>query len=88
MGESSIIVLCYINGNMINAPNEICFNSSPSKVVLVRSNTTFNDLVACLSQALCKGSSQVKLKLVYRYAINLVDGNFNFVTLLINAEFL
>ncbi|KAL6319743.1 hypothetical protein AAG906_026838 [Vitis piasezkii] len=71
---------------MINAPNEICFNSSPSKVVLVRSNTTFNDLVACLSQALCKGSSQVKLKLVYHYAINLGDGNFNFATLLINDD--
>ena len=84
MGESSITVLCCINGNIINAPNVICYNSPPSKVVLVRSNTTFNDLVACLSQVLCKDSSQVKLKLVYGYPINLGDGSFNFVALPIN----
>ena len=64
MRESSITVLFYINGNMINAPNEIYYNSPPPKVVLVGSNTTFNDFVACLGRALCKGSSQVKLKLV------------------------
>ena len=86
MRDNSIMVFCYINSNMINVPNKICYNFSPSKVVLVKSNTTFYDLVTCLCDALCKGSSQVKLKLVYHYSINLGDGNFNFVALSINDD--
>ncbi|RVW12827.1 hypothetical protein CK203_113436 [Vitis vinifera] len=63
MRDNSIMVFCYINSNMINVPNKICYNFSP-----------------------IKGSSQVKLKLVYHYSINLGDGNFNFVALSINDD--
>lgn len=77
-------MLCYINGHMINAPNGICYNSPPSKVVLVRSNTTLNDLVARLCEVLWKGLSQIKLKLVFHYLINLGDSNFNFVAVPVN----
>lgn len=84
MRDSSIIVFCYINGKMIDAPNEICNNFPSLKAMLVRNDSTFNELVVHLCEVLCKGSSQVKLKLVYHYPINLWDGNFNFVAIPIN----
>ena len=57
MGKSSITMLCSIKGHMINAPNGIFYNSPPLKVVSVGSNTTFNDLVTHLCEALCKNPS-------------------------------
>ena len=88
MGDSSITIICYINGNMVNAPNGVCYNCSPSKAMFVNSSTSFNELVARLCELLCGGSSEVmlKLKLVNHYLINLGDGNFNFVALLINDD--
>ena len=71
---------------MVNAPNDVCYNCSPSKATFVKSNTSFKELVAHLCELLCGGSSEMKLKLVYRYTINLRDGNFNFVALPINDD--
>ena len=86
MGDSLITVMCYINGNMVSAPNGVCYNCSPSKAMFVKSNTSFNELVAHFCELLCGGSSKVELKLVYHYLINLGDCNFNFVALLINDD--
>ena len=85
---NNTIVLCYINGEIIDCEFGVCYNRPPEKGVSINNMITFDELESKLGYALNIDRIHTKLNMIFRYLVPFPNGNghVNYVSLPIRDD--
>lgn len=75
---SHTTVLCYMNGEIIDRPNGVCYSCPPKKAILISNIKTYDELETNICHALSIDRTCIKLRMIFRYPICVANGSINY----------